>query len=359
MLWIIFALLTAAAMAAIVWPLQRKTTYVAQRGVYDQAVYRDQLSELERDRARGLIGPAEADAARNEIARRLLNADAKMQSVPRNTRLVPLAALAAIPILAIGIYIAVGHPNLPDVPRAERIAKAVETGDMPALIAKVEDHLAQNPNDAQGWSVLAPAYRKLERYADAADAYANLLRLSQPSADLLTDYAEMLVFANNGLIPGDAANAYIQALHLDPKHPKALYYSGLSMKQEGKTAEALAIWQRLLSETPADAPWRQGLERDIAALQAPGPTQDQVATAQNMSETDRQAMIRGMVDGLEAKLKENGSDIEGWQRLIRARVVLGDTQKASQAYADARNAFKDKPEVLASLEGLAKELGVK
>jgi cytochrome c-type biogenesis protein CcmH len=222
-IWIVFAFLAAAAVAALAWPLLVGRPGPASRAGYDQAVFRDQLAELERDQARGLIGTVEAEAARNEIARRLLAVSDAAETPAGSGRRLQLAALAAVPALALGLYAATGNPHLPDVPRQERLAAALETQDMPALVAKVEDHLAANPDDIEGWSVLAPSYRKMERYEEAANAYAQLLRLAQPSAGLLADYGEMLVLANRGLATAEASRAFAQAMTLDAKHPKARY----------------------------------------------------------------------------------------------------------------------------------------
>src|SRR6185436_7916158 len=111
----------------------------------------------------------------------------------------------------------------------------------------------------------------------------------------------------------------------------ARFFYGLALKQEGKTGEALALWKGLLADAPSDAPWRGGLEREIAALtgvNAPALTQQQMAAGEQMKSADRDRMIRSMVDGLELRLRTNGDDIEGWQRLIRARIVLGEMEKA-------------------------------
>ena len=356
--WIGFTFLAAAAVAAIAWPLLRRIPAAAGRQAYDRAVFRDQLAELQRDAARGLIGAAEAEAARNEIARRLLAARDEASATRRGSRAVAVAGLALIPAVAIGAYIAVGEPRLPDLPRQPRLDAALEKQDMPALVAKVEDHLAANPDDRQGWEVLAPAYRGMQRHEDAALAYANLLRLDPPTADRLADYAEMLMLANDGLASADAQRALGEALRLDPKHVKARFFAGLGLRQDGRTAEALALWRALLDDAPQDAPWRQAVEAEIAKAAAPAPTAEQVAAAGEMTEADRQSMVRGMVDGLEKKLKADAADTEGWRRLIRARMVLGEPDRARAAYAAAREAFKDKPEVLAAFEELAKELGV-
>jgi len=359
-IWLIFASLTAAALAVLALPFLRRQLWLPERAAYDRAIYRDQLAELERDRARGAIGEAEGEAARNELSRRLIQA-APAQAVAGK----PRSALAVLGLLlvpaALPLYLLSGSPQLPDVPLKARLEKATESQDFAALIAKVELHLAQNSGDIEGWKVLAPAYKRLQRWSDAAEAYANVFRLSKPEAGLMADYGEMLVFANEGMVTKDAAKVFDEALKLDPKHPAALFFHGLGLKQEGKEAEALAAWRALLAETPAGAGWRSSLEQEIASLsgaKAPALTQQQIATAQEMSAADRERMIRSMVDGLEARLQTDGDDIEGWRRLIRARVVLGETDKAKTAYLAAKRRFQDNGGAIASLDGLAHELGI-
>jgi cytochrome c-type biogenesis protein CcmH len=363
MIWVAMAGLTALVIGALVLPVLRGAPQGAARPEFDAVIYRDQLAELDRDAARGIIGPAEAGAARNEVSRRLLGAieaeGKKTTTQGRNWRPALVAALA-VPAIALPIYLWAGSPHIPDLPLQMRLAHAVENDDIEALVAQVESHLAQNPGDLNGWQVLAPIYRRMERYDDAANAYAKILTLTAPTGALLSDYAEMLVYSNQGLVSATAAHVFAEALKLDPANPKARFFAGLALNQEGKRDEALAAWTKLLADSPADATWRPMLEREIANLRAPasGPTADQVAAAQNMSAADRDTMIRGMVDGLEAKLKTNGDDLEGWRRLINARLVLGERDKAKASLDAARQSLKDKPEALASLDSLAKELGI-
>jgi cytochrome c-type biogenesis protein CcmH len=360
-IWFIFAAMTAVLLAALLWPMGRRDDAPA-RSAFGQAIFRDQLAELERDVARGSIGAEEAQAARNEIARRLIGEkEDPSSSAPRSTRWVSWLAVALIPAIALPLYLHFGSPALKDVPLRERLAGAVENNDFEALVAKVEAHLAANPDDVQGWTVLAPAYKRMQRFGDAAAAYANILRLSRATADLYADYAEMLVFANDGMVTADAARAFGEALKIDSTHPAARFFSGLALKQEGKTEAALATWRALLADTPPDAGWRDNLEQEIASLtgaKAPTLTEEQMAAAQNMNAGDRQTMIRSMVDGLEARLETDGNDIEGWQRLIRARVVLGETDKAKAAYSRARQHFAGQPDALTTLASLAKELKI-
>lgn len=364
MIWLIFVAMMTAVMAALVVALWRQPAggRLAGRADYDRMVFRDQLSELDRDLARGSIAAPEAEAARNEIARRILHSAAAPQGrFGRSSR--PAAGLIGvllIPAVALPLYLHRGSPRLPDVPLAQRLEKALQNQDFEALIAKVEKHLGETPDDAEGWRVLAPAYRNAQRWGDAADAYANLLRLTAPTAELMADYGEMLVFASQGMVTAGAHGAFAEALRLDPKLPKARFYDGIALKQEGRRDEARAALTAFLAESPADASWRTALEAELADLDSAAPvlSQEQMAAGTDMPAGDRDTMIRSMVDGLEARLAADGSDLAGWQRLIRARVVLNEPDKAKAALATAKEHFKDRPDALAALAGLAQELRV-
>jgi cytochrome c-type biogenesis protein CcmH len=363
MIWLFCAALTLLVLAVLLWPLLRRErdSETADRGAYDRTVFRDQLSELDRDVARGIIGEKDAEAARNEISRRLIAA-AGGPAAATHRAPAALAVITAliVPLVAYSLYFRIGSPGLPDVPLQARIDRAVETGDFDALIAKVERHLAGAPDDVQGWRVLAPAYQRVERWGDAADAYKTIMRLTKPDAELLSSYAEMLVFANNGMVSAEAHRSVREVLALDPRNPKARFFDALALKQEGKSAEAKAAFDAFLKDTPADAPWRPMLEAEIRDLGAKPPalSQEQMDSAAGMSKDDQQAMIRSMVDGLDQRLKANGDDLDGWLRLIRARSVLNEADKAAAAYKQAKLQFKDNPEALAALDGLAQELKI-
>lgn len=370
MLWFLLAALTFGLVAVLIAPLRRAQIQSAQsQADYDLAVYRDQLAELERDLSRGAIATGDADAARAEISRRILAADAARQSAPAaGPKLVWAKASTAIsiPVLAIGLYVAEGRPNLAGVPHAERLANAEKTGDFEALIAKVSAHLEQNPSDLRGWQVMASALAGRGRYEEASQALAGLLRNTTPNADLLADYGETLVLANGGQMNERAETAFAEALKLNPDHPKSAFFQGLALRQKGKTDEALAIWQALFDKAPEDAPWRAAVRAAIdevaaapAASVAPGMPQlsdEQIAAAKQMSPEDRQAMIRSMVDGLAEKLAANGKDLDGWLRLANARKMLGELPAAQKALDDAAEIYKgDEPalaRIAAAREGL-------
>ncbi len=364
MIWIVFAGLTVVVMAGLLWPVAKSARAVADPGrdAYDRTIFRDQLAELDRDVERGIIAPGEADAARNEISRRLI---AAVVTAPENrTRSAPalgLLAVLIVPAIAIPLYLRAGSPGLPDVPLAARLETAEETGDMDALIAKVERHLAGKPDDLEGWKVLVPTYRRAQRWSDAAEAQRNILRLSEPTAANLADYGEALVLANQGLVPADANRLFAAALKTDAKFPKARFYAALALKQEGRADEARTAFEAFLADTPAGAPWRDMLLAEMKVFSARPPALDRetMASAQAMAPEERQKMILAMVDGLEEKLKADGNDLEGWLKLIRARGVLGDREKAKQAYGQAQEMFKNDGRAIAALSGLADEMGLK
>ena len=366
MIWIVFAAMTAAVVSALLVPVirNRGRAHTVDRNAHDRAVFRDQLAELERDVQRGTIGAAEAEAARNEISRRLIAvAEVTPDQGKRPALGVPVAAILAallIPAIALPLYLKAGSPNLPDVPLAVRIADAEQNSDFDALILKVEKHLASNPDDLQGWKVLAPTYQRLERWGDAAEAYRNILRLSTADAATLADYGEALVMQGQGMVSAEAHALFTKALALDAKLPKARFYDALALKQEGKTDAAKAAFQSFLTDSPPDAPWRSMVTSEIDSLTGRPPALDSktMADAANMSADDQQAMIRSMVDGLEEKLAANPDDLDGWLRLIRARAVLGDTDKAKTAYDKALTQFSGNGDALAQIAGLGREMNI-
>jgi len=360
LLWVTFAIMTAAALAALLWPVYRRAAPEAGLRDAELAVYRDQLGEIDRDEARGLIGSEEAAATRNEVARRMLAAAGPDMaepscSSPGARRAAVVSAFVGIPAVALSTYLAFGRPDLPGLPQAERMAMAVERSDMDAMVAKVEAHLADNPRDAQGWLVLAPAYRGMGRYGDAAEAFAHALAIAPATADLLTDFGEVLVLADEGLVGAKARDAFQQALALDPENAKALFYRGLAERQDGKHQQALATWQSMLEHGPADAAWRPAVERQMASLAreqsgAPQLSEQDIARAEELDDGEREVMIRGMVDGLAKRLEQEGQDLQGWLRLARARMVLGEPEAADAALRSAEHHFSADP---ASLERIA------
>jgi cytochrome c-type biogenesis protein CcmH len=363
-LWFVFALMTAVAIFAVLWPLGRGRT--RPRADNDLAVYRDQIDEIARDRVAGLIGEAEAEAARVEVSRRLLAAADAVQSesataAPGETvrrRAAAGAALIALPAIAAGLYLALGSPQLPGQPIASRATTPLQDRSLDSLVAQVEAHLERNPEDGRGWDVVAPVYLRLGRFEDAVKARRNALRLNGASADREADLGEALMAAGNGIVTGDAKAAFERALTHAPKHFKARFFLGVAAQQDGQGAAAAAIWREMLADAKPDSPWAPMVRQALAQVEgtAPGPSAEDVAAAETMSPQDRAAMVRGMVERLAERLKRDGSDVEGWLRLVRAYSVMGDRDRALSAAADARRALGHDADKLRRLDALVKEL---
>ena len=364
MLWFVFALMTAAAIFAVLWPLSRGNRTQQDGG--EAAVYRDQLTEVERDVSAGLINPPEAAAARVEISRRLLAATDNQREPPlaTNVRLRRMAAVFAIlglPAVAVALYYPLGSPDLPDFPLAQRSRTPDGTQPLDNLVLQVEQHLAANPTDGRGWSVIAPVFARLGRFDDAIRAFRNSLTYNGESADRRADLGEALVAAAGGVVTGEAKAEFERAVALTAEDVKANYFLGLAAEQDGRSSEAASIWRTMLEKSPANAPWRPLVQAALVRVggsPAPALSNDAVAAAKDMSEADRGAMIRSMVDRLATRLKQNGDDVEGWLRLVKAYMVLGEADRAKAALSDARQAVAKDPQRLQQLNDGLKNLGV-
>jgi cytochrome c-type biogenesis protein CcmH len=372
-LWFVFALMTAAAMFAVLLPLGLGGARTAggnqapanEAQSHEAMVYKDQLAEIERDVATGLIGSTEAEAARVEIGRRLLAvadqaSDPPAKSSPRLRRVAAIFALVGLPLLALAIYLPLGSPWLADFPLAERARTADATQPLANLVAQVEQHLEKNPTDARGWTVLAPVLARIGRYDDAVRAFRNAITYAGDSADRRADLGEAMVGAAGGVVTAEAKSEFERSLALNAEEAKASYYLGLAAEQDGRAADAAAIWRAMLEKAPADAPWRPLVQAALTRVgggTAPALSDGTIAAAKEMNESDRTAMIRGMVDRLATRLKQNGDDVDGWLRLVRAYLVMGDKEKAKGALNDARQAVAGDAERLRHLNEGLKNLG--
>ena len=371
--WILIALLTGAATLSVLIPLSRsRRGQEAAPARADEAVYREQLAAIDKELERGLIDAEAAEAARTEIARRLLAAHDRVGAAKQGgvrtgrLKLAQGLTLLALPVLAFGLYIALGSPGLPDQPLLSRLNAPAEEQSVDLLVARVERHLAENPEDGQGWAVIAPVYLSLGQPQASAKAYSNAIRILGPNQAWLTDMGEALTIANQGLVTADARAAFEQAVSLEPAAVKPRFFLALALGQEGRKEEAIAAWQALLQGADETAAWVGAARQEMARLtgEAPagdtlsGPSQEEVAAAGEMTAEDRQAMISNMVAGLAERLSTEGGSAEEWNRLIRAYMVLGKKQDAEQALAAALSAYADKPEDLSMIKDAASKLGL-
>ena len=371
-LWMIFGLMTAAAIAAVLFPLVRRRA--EEFSGNDIAVYRDQLGELDRDRAAGLIGKSEAEAARIEISRRLLaaadaaesaTAASDPASAARFRRFIVAAALLLLPAGAGALYLQLGSPDFAAMPAGGAVQPEQQT-QIETLVARIEVHLQSNPKDGRGWEVLAPVYMQLGRYSDSVSAWRNTLALLGESADREANLGEALMAEANGVVTVEARAAFVRAVTLDNTIVSARYYLGRAAEQDGKREEAAKIWRDLVAEAPAGAHWANDVraalarvESNSAASGTPGaqtagptrqspdaslpvgaanspirPTNPPAAPPQHEGDA-----IQGMVDRLAERVKKSGLDPEGWIMLTRSYLTLGENEKAAAAISDARAAL--------------------
>lgn len=373
MLAFALALLTALAIAVLAVPLLRpRRQDGAERVGYNLAVYRDQLAEIARDQERGVISAPQATAARNEIERRLLALTQQHDAPAGSSRTLQRLAMALavlLPLLSLGWYFATGRPELPARPFAERNAGEESLQNAARLLDELEKRLQAKPDDLQGWALLGRTALRVGRFDQAIAALQKAIALAPERADLLSSYAEALILKDQGRITPRTREALDSALRIEPDEPAANYYRGLADVQEGKPRAALERWLALEAGAPDGAPWLQALQGEIARVAeeagidprairpdrpppatAPrGPTAQDVERMAQLSPAEREAAIRSMVDGLEARLQDTPDDVAGWQRLGKARLVLDEPDKAAAAFAEASRRRPDDPQLLGDL----------
>ena len=337
--WIVAFCLTGAACAALMWPFLRSAKNVANGN--DLEVYRDQLAEVDRDVDRGSITRDAAEEARAEIGRRILHAADSDVTTPgraRPARTIASAAVLAVPVLAIGIYWSIGSPHMPGQPLAGRLASDPAESSLDELVVRAERHLMDNPADGRGWDVLAPIYLRIGRIDDAVVAFRNAIRLNGASAEREAGLGDALFRAAGNTVTNDAQAAFGRALAIDGSHEKARFFVALALMQQGDADGAALRWRAMIGDLPQHSPWRGAAAQALARIVQPEPEADlpqpgaaDIEAAEQLSEDDRTAMIEGMVERLDRRLRDNPDNAAGWQRLIRSYTVLGREADAREA----------------------------
>jgi len=374
-LWVAVGVLSVATVAILSTAMARSGGQTgARRADYDITIYKDQLAEVDRDQERGLLTETEAEAARTEIRRRLLAAaDAKDAGqpetgvTPAGARAMRLGLAVLLPAGAIAFYMYLGSPEHGDLPFASRdlgTEMAAQNPDgaseMDVLVKRLADRLEADPTNVEGRQLLARTLITLGRATEAVETLRQAMALAPDRPDIAASYAEALIVVNEGQIPDQALEILQAAGKADPLNPIPRYYVGMAKAQAGDIRGALQAWIDLAAVSPADAPWLPGLHQQIneaagslgvapdsiapsaglpaapaaqapVAAPAPGPSQEEMEAASEMSADDRVAMIRSMVERLATRLQDNPGDLEGWIRLERAYRVLGENDKADEA----------------------------
>lgn len=288
LIWFAFAVLSAVILFLVLKPLlvQSNNGLQSQHSA-DTAVYRDQLAEVDGDLSRGVIDHAEAEAARIEISRKLLHAadenddnpDATLDEIAGRTRessgrdgqrYAPAAVALSlvIPTAAVGSYLLLGSPNLPDQPHDVRMQEDLSTATVGGLLARVEERLQTHPEDGRGWELIAPIYFRAGRFHDAADAYRNAIRLLGETNDRMVEYVSAALIANNGIVSDEMRTIARRIQEKAPDRPEARFWLALALEQDGEVEAAKAAYRALLDSGKEEDSWRSMVQRRLDKLAA-------------------------------------------------------------------------------------------
>ena len=300
--------------------------------------------------------------------------------LPSTPTLILIAAgLVAAASAGVALYRSGGEAPAVEAPHGS-VKPGEPVPDVTTMIAKLEARLRQDPDNPADWRMLGWSYFETGDLMRAAAAYRRAAEIEPGKAENWSSLGEALQTASTDVSP-EAAAAFERALRLDPEDPRARYFLAVQKDLKGQHEAAVADWIALLKDTPAGAPWEADLRRTIeqvaekrkidlagrmpppsggsvATAAIPGPTPEQMAAASSIPPGQQSEMVRGMVDRLAARLKANPKDAAGWIRLMRARMVLGESDGAREALRSARAAYAGDAAVQAQLSRAAQELGV-
>lgn len=402
--WFIISGLILSAGGVLGLTLLRGRVGDAPPAAYDLQVYRDQLKEVERDLARGIIGKNDAERVRIEVSRRVLAADAKLREHDETggqssgaSWVMAALMVAGLAGGSVALYMRLGVPGYPDLPLEARIAASDEErasrldqdqaeAKFPApdfaaqaspefleLMDQLRKTIEARPEDLRGLQLLARNEARLGNLTAAHAAQARIITVkgSEATAQDYARLAELMIGAVKGYVSKDAEAALSKALRLNPSEPTARYYRGLYLLQVDRPDAAFHIWETLLRESRPDAPWvapirdhleevakRAGVNYELPPLETPGPSVDDIEAASAMSDAERQEMIRGMVARLSERLATEGGSADEWARLISAQGVLGETEQARRIWVEAQQVFAGNETALSTLNAAANSAGL-
>lgn len=391
-LWMILTVMVALAAVALTIPLVRRRD-AAPVGNPTVDLLKAQLADIEAQVATGILAPDDAEGQRTEVRRRILAEgrapdEASRPLSERNMVWLGFGVVFVVALAAVVLYARMGRPDLTKPSGSLEVASDHSHpggGDVDAMIRQLETQLKSTPADPKGWGMLGWSYFQTGRFAQAATAYGHASALDDANAEYLSAEGEALVRSSGGQVTPAAQAAFRKAITVDPGDPRARYFMAVLKDQQGDRAGAMKDWIALLRTAPPDAPWvgevRDFVERvakdsgeDITARLPPavasaapaasagappvGSPSNRFADAGQMSDAERQTMIAGMVGALAERLKTNPRDAEGWVRLMRSHMVLGQPGAAASDYRNAVKAFAGAPGKQMQLRDAARDLGV-
>ncbi|MEO5373741.1 MAG: c-type cytochrome biogenesis protein CcmI [Alphaproteobacteria bacterium] len=380
--WIVITVLTMATLAALVLPVLYRPVSLRPRADHDLQVFRDQLAEVDRDIELGVLSAEQGEAVRLEVRRRMLAAAAVRDDASPAGRTYHKAVVVVVavfvPVASLGLYGALGSPEIPDQPyavaQAARMGGGYDTAAIQSMVDKLAERLKANPGDAGGWLMLGRSYRTLGRNDDAVAAMRKAVALEAGSAEAWSMLGEAITAANEGMVVPEARGALLNAVRLDRQETRARFYLGLARAQIDDARGAIAVWKDLEAGSPADAPWLPQLRKMMAEVAAasgvvpstveargeleltgtaansatptpasapspgPSPAPHSAAagpTAHGSGGANEEEAVRQRVENLAARLEKTPGDAAGWAMLGRSYATLGERTKSQQAYLKA------------------------
>ncbi|CUX82676.1 MAG: cytochrome c-type biogenesis protein CcmH [Roseibaca calidilacus] len=375
---------------------------------YERAmrVYRDQLAEIDRDLARGVLVEDEAERTKLEVQRRILELDrtarGDLQGAASGSRIAVLGVVAVALLGAVGVYWSVGVPNYPDMPLVQRHAEAQEAranrprqaeleasyaeafpgpfdfpgrDDLEPMVQQLREALVTRPEDMNGFRLLAQNEVRLGNFRAAIEAQLRVIELSDDRVPVedLAYLLDLMALATGGIVSPEQESVIERILRSDPEHPIALYYSGRLYAQTGRPDLTFRLWRRLHDVSEPDAPWLEEIRAALPELaqisgapryqlppppSARGPSAADIEAAEDMTPEQRQEMIAGMVDGMLSRLANEGGPPQDWAQLLRAMGVLERREQALAILGEARTIFAADAAALKIINDAARDAGL-
>ncbi|MFQ1701869.1 c-type cytochrome biogenesis protein CcmI [Loktanella agnita] len=359
MIWLFFVLLSLLALSLMVLPLRTKLPPSAVPEDTTPAVLLDQLKEVKRDLERNIISEVEAQAAEQEIKRRILmqarKAGSGNKTLNTGGRVGVILSAVFVPLFAVGYYMTMGSPEIEGLAFADRVSERQEAAQVADLSSQLYDRLVSDPDGgpSEGWMLLGQTYSRMGRFEDAAEAFKVVSERPEADSAVFSMLAEALIYAQQGVVTPPAEAAIDRAISMNPDNPASIYYKALALSQKGESLRGYELLIARLDAADGFYPWMESLVAEANRIGAeigkpplsladfapmvnqPGPTAEDVANAQEMSDDDRQAFILSMVARLANRLEQEPGNLDGWMRLGNAYSVLGQTEAAIAAYERA------------------------
>jgi len=355
--WISTLILLVVASLCVLLPLAGKQQVNEDDVPSSLDFFKEQIrqldSEIEQQKKPSLALLSE----RAEVARRMLKEARRGKRETKNrtskrgqVATVSICAVLGVPALTLALYATLGAGGQADYPLSARKNLSLAEQPVEDLVQRAETHLATNPDDTKGWTLLADVYGRLNKPLDRARALRQLVRIEGETPELLSDLGEALTIIGGNIVPAEARTMFEKALAEKPSLIKPNIYIALALDQEGKPESALKIWEGLATLNQSDPRWAKLASDQIQKLREKTGLQEPAQPGIDE--------INAMVASLADRLSEQDGTVREWSRLMRSYIVLDEPVKASLALDSARKQFVSEPENLQKINQLAKQLGV-